>query len=516
MCGILFTNDASTSKEGFLKALDLMSHRGPDAKLCYKSIDTVKLGHNRLKILDLDNRSNQPFFSGDGRYIIVYNGEIYNCRELAKEHDITQRTTSDTEVLIELYARKGPDMLNLLNGMFAFVILDTETGDFFVARDRLGIKPLYICQTGEKVIIASEVAPILELTGTTKFDDIGLRQYLKLRAFFNGRTAYADIKMFPAGHYMLSGKVRRYWQLPEGNQAPPGDDELRELIESAVDYRCLSDVPVGSYLSGGLDSTIVAALSTKPHTWAVGFDDNNEFEWARMASKHIGSLHSEVTIDRDEYVALARSMIKKRREPLSVPNEVLLYKMTLEVKNKNTVILSGEGADEVFFGYDRIFRWANENRWSIEEFSKLYSYGSNEDLEIVGDALSPFLHHGKTIDIVAAFFQTAHLHGLLRRLDNATMLCAVEARVPFVDHRLIERMAGVEFDHRIQNGIVKAPLKRIFKELVPQEIIERPKVGFPVPLASIPFEVPPGRTAMDTWLRFNLTELGVAVDELSK
>jgi asparagine synthase (glutamine-hydrolysing) len=202
-------------------------------------------------------------------------------------------------------------------------------------------------------------------------------------------------------------------------------------------------------------------------------------------------------------------MIQKRREPLSVPNEVMLHKMTSEIKKKNTVILSGEGADELFFGYDRIFRWAaNNKQLDFAEFSRLYSYGSHEDTEIVEDALGPFMHHKHTIDIVAHFFQVAHLQGLLRRLDNATMLCSVEARVPFVDHHpLIERMAGVSFDYRMEDGEVKSPLKRIFRDLVPSAIIERKKVGFPVPLERIPFPNKPGKNPMDRWLEFNLSEL---------
>jgi asparagine synthase (glutamine-hydrolysing) len=267
-------------------------------------------------------------------------------------------------------------------------------------------------------------------------------------------------------------------------------------------------VPIGSYLSGGIDSTIVAGLASKPHTWTVGFADNNEFEWARLASAKFNSIHSEVLMDREEFVSLAKKMIKQRKEPLSVPNEVLLYKMTQRVKEYNTVVLSGEGADELFFGYDRIFRWAANNRWSLKDFDKLYSYGSNDDLEIVEDAVSPFMCLGQTIDIVAAFFQTAHLHGLLRRLDNATMLSSVEARVPFVDYRLVERMAGVSFNYRMANGAVKAPLKRIFCNLVPKEILEREKVGFPVRVELLPLgDDVSGKTSMDKWLKFNLKEL---------
>lgn len=506
MCGILYTNDRSVSKEDFCDALGLMVHRGPDVPCSYGEYQGNKFGNNRLKILDLDDRGNQPFWSNDKRYVMVYNGEVYNYRELAEQYDILQKTTCDTEVLIELYAKLGPNMLELLNGMFALVILDTQTKDVFVARDRLGVKPLYYSKDKDKLTIASEISPLVELTKKTKLDEIGLRQYRKLRTFFNGHTAYSGIQMFPAGNFMFKGTLKRYWKLPEGEQSPPSDEELHELIKSAVEYRCISDVPVGSYLSGGLDSTIVAGLASKTHTWTVGFRDFNEFDWARMAAERLHSVHSEVLIDEEEFVYLAKMMVEKRKEPLSVPNEILLYKMTERVKEKNTVILSGEGADELFFGYDRIFRWAAHNPWSIEKFDELYSYGSIDDLEIVEDALMPFMHYKRPIDRVAAFFQVAHLHGLLRRLDNSTMLCSVEARVPFVDYRLVERMAGVSFEYRMENGIVKAPLKRIFRDLVPRQIIDREKTGFPVPLSSIKWGDFLG-TDMDKWLEFNLNEL---------
>ena len=508
MCGILFSNDPGIERSSFLSALELLNHRGPDAT-GYEKLGINRLGHKRLKILDLDDRSNQPFYSRDGRFIIVYNGEIYNYRELARQNAINQTTTSDTEVIVELYSKHGPKFLTLLNGMFSMVILNTTTSELFIARDRLGVKPLYMHRNGEHISIASEIAPLLKITGESTYDDIGLRQYRKLRTFFNGRTAYKNIQMFPAGHYLLNGKLYRYWNLPEEDSVEPSDDELREIIVDSVNMRLISDVTVGSYLSGGLDSTIIAALAAKPHTWTVGFSDNNEFEWGRLAAEHIHSTHHEVIIHPEEFVSLAQQMIKKRREPLSVPNEVLLYKMTNVLKKENTVILSGEGADELFFGYDKIFRWAESaKQLDIVEFSRLYSYGSHDDIEIVEDALEPFMHLKKAIKIVSHFFQVAHLHGLLRRLDNATMLCSVEARVPFVDHHpLVERMAGVSFDYRMKGGEVKSPLKRVFRDLVPGAIITRKKIGFSVPLERIPFPTEQGTTQMDRWLAFNLSEL---------
>jgi asparagine synthase (glutamine-hydrolysing) len=514
MCGLLFTNNPNINKKDFLNALSLMNHRGPDAPGGYFAYENFKLGHNRLKILDLDNRSNQPFRSADGRYLIILNGEIYNYQELAKQYNLSLRTKSDTEVLLELYAAKGREILNQLIGMFAFVILDTHTREIFAARDRLGVKPLYFSLTDDKIIFSSEISPILKLKRKTDYDKIGLRQYLKLRTFFNGHTGYAGISMFPAGHYFHKGKISCFWELPFEKKLPPEDSELRDLINSAVKYRLIADVPIGSFLSGGLDSTIVALLSNKPHTWTVGFDDCNEFEWARLAASRQNSVHTEVLISREEFVELTKSMVKQRREPLSVPNEVLIYKMAKEVKKENTVILCGEGADELFFGYDRIFKWANDNNWDLKEFSKRYSYGSHEDLEIVEDAISPFLHYEKAIDIVAAFFQRAHLHGLLRRLDYATMLNAVEARSPFLDHRMIERLAGVSFDYKMEDGVIKAPLKRIFKEQIPAEIINRKKIGFSVPLDSMPFPIQGGVTSMDAWLQFNLSILNIDVKDI--
>jgi asparagine synthase (glutamine-hydrolysing) len=497
----------------FEHALGLMHHRGPDASAQVSCGHGAQFGHNRLAILDLDERSNQPFWSEDGRHVMVYNGEIYNFLELARRHGLTLRTSGDTEVVMQLWLRLGPSMLDELNGMFAFVIYDTMTGQLFAARDRLGVKPLYYVERGPAYTFSSELAPLLDLYPDQTVDEVGIRQYRKLRTFFNGRTLYRDIHMFPAGHYLLDGRLHRWWELPRGHHEAPSDEELRELVDSAVQYRNISDVEVGSYLSGGLDSTVVAGLSEQPHTWTVGSHTSNEFSWARLAADQFGTKHHEVIVDESEYLAIATDLVVQRREPLSVPNEVLLYAMTREVREHNTVILSGEGADELFFGYDRIFRWAaRAPELDLREFDRLYSYGSAPDDDVLDDVLAPFRDRGQPIDVVAAFFQVSHLHGLLRRLDNSTMRCSVEGRVPFVDYRLVERMAGVPFDYRMAGGEVKAPLKRVFADLVPREIIERKKVGFPVDLQRV-FGAAPEDSGMDRWLQFNLETLGVDVRE---
>ena len=506
MCGILFTNDPNVNKKDFIDALCEMKHRGPDSPGGYVSYKDNKLGHNRLKIIDLNNRSNQPLKSNNKKYDIIFNGEIYNYDELAKKYKLKMITKSDTEVLLELYILLGSKMLEELNGMFSLVIYNNQTSEIFVARDRLGIKPLYYSQQHDFITLSSEISPIIKLYNFSEIDDIGIRQYKKLRTFFNGRTYLKNIQMFPAGYFMEKGKLQRYWSLPIGNKDYPEDDELIDLLKSSVKYRCISDVEVGSYLSGGIDSTLIASLAKKVHSWTVGFNSLNEFEWGKLGAEFIGTSHHEILVEEKDFLNSAKSMIVKRKEPLSVPNEVLLYEMTKEVKNKNTVVLSGEGADELFFGYDRIFSWAHNNQWDLDSFDKLYSYGSHKDHEIIEDVLAPFMNYGDCIDIVAAFFQVAHLHGLLRRLDNATMLCSVEARVPFVDHRLVERMAGVPFEYRFKNGISKYPLKSLFKNYLPEDIINREKVGFPVPISKI---FNNNNDPMDQWLEFNIRTLNI-------
>ena len=501
MCGILASFNYNFKKNDYIKSLNLMDHRGPDNTGNYfqKKSNTF-LGQNRLAIIDLDSRSNQPFKVGS--HLLVYNGEIYNYRELIKEHDLNVRTKSDTEVLLLMYDKYGSNCLKYFNGMFAFVIYNLKNNKFFVARDRLGIKPLYYRNLGDKWIFASEISPLLNLEDS-EFDEFGLRQYKKLRMTIKGYTVYEDIKTFPPGCYLEKNQFKKYWNFEIIHRGKPDEERLRWLIEDSVRLRKRSDVPLGAYLSGGLDSTILTALLRPEDSWTVGFSELNEFNWSNIANENIGSDHHQIIIDKYEYIETAKWMINKRKEPLSVPNEVLIYLMTKKVKLKNTVVLSGEGADELFWGYDRIFKWANSTKdFKIRDFDKNYCYGSNIDNEIIDFAMEGI--DGKTVlDKIAYYFQIHHLQGLLRRLDNSTMLCSVEARVPFVDHRLVEFLAGTPFDWKMGDSF-KEPLKRIFKNLISKRIIDRKKVGFPVPIDSIFNKRPKTETAMDSWLLFNI------------
>ncbi len=498
MCGILASFNTEHNIKQLNNALYLMTHRGPDHQEGL-IIDNHYLGHTRLSIIDLNNRSNQPFIS-EG-FHLIYNGEVYNYKELIREHQLTVQTSSDTEVVLEMYKKYGEKCLQYFNGMFAFAIYNTKNKEIFIARDRLGIKPLYIREKKNTIDLASEIAPLLELEDSA-IDDFGIRQYRKLRMTVKGYTCYQNIKTFPPGHYYKNGRFVRYWELKMDDQQAPKDEDLEALIIDAVRLRKRSDVPIGSYLSGGLDSTILTYLLQPTHTWTVGFQDLNEFEWSKLANANLQSIHHQVLVNKEKFIETGKYMIQKKREPLSVPNEILIHLMTQAVKKENTVVLSGEGADELFWGYDRIFKWANEaDNLTLEEFDQRYCYGTNSDDEVLDFALEN-IPGKRPIDKIAYYFQIHHLQGLLRRLDNSTMLNSVEARVPFVDHRLIEMMVGTPFEWRMGDSF-KEPLKRIFKPLIPEEIINRKKIGFPVPLSAI-FQDKKEDTPMDAWLLFNI------------
>jgi len=510
MCGIFCVIGDCKKEEKYRRATKLMSHRGPDNTGFYRNKD-IFIGHNRLSIIDLNDRSNQPFY--DNNLVIAYNGEVYNYKELILEHGLKVKTESDTEVVLLMYQKYGPWCLKYFNGMFSFIIYNEDSRDIFVARDRLGIKPLYYYRSSDLWIFSSEISSILEIK-ESEYDEFGIRQYKKLRMTMKGYTIYKDIKTFPPAHYLENGRMSRYWDLEMKRKDPPNDGELEWLIEDSIKIRKRSDVPVGSYLSGGLDSTILTYILRPKNTWTVGFNELNEFEWSDLANEGIESKHHKTIVDKESFIKTAKWMIKKRREPLSVPNEVLIYLMTMNVRRENTVVLSGEGADELFWGYDRIFKWANEReQLNLNEFDERYCYGTHSDDEVIHYALEGI--EGETvIDRIAYFFQVFHLQGLLRRLDNSTMLCSVEARVPFVDHRIVELLAGTPYSWRMGDSF-KEPLKRIFSDLIPSYIINRPKVGFPVPLEIIFSSDYPAyvKSPMDSWLMFNLKQISTKLIE---
>jgi|688.fasta_scaffold09487_4 asparagine synthase (glutamine-hydrolysing) len=483
-------------------------HRGPD----YSSIEIrqngIKIGHTRLSITDPDERSNQPFVSASGNHTIIFNGEIYNYEALRKEEDLNWRTNGDTEVIVELYEKKGASFLDELIGMFVILIINNISGEIFVARDRLGVKPLYFRKSKNFLTFGSETSIFHEL-----YDDLtpslsAIEQYKNLRTTFNGETFYNEVAEFPAGHFFEGGKFKKYWDLEYPNMQEVDEKLFLDIFQSAVEMRKPKDVDYGSFLSGGIDSALLTKASNARHTWCVGMENMNEFSEATENSNEIGTNHKNILVSNELFIETLVAMVKKRKEPLSVPNEVLLYLLSKEISKEVKVVFSGEGADELFAGYDRIFGWAaNIKRFNIDEFASMYSYTKNVNFEVIESSIEPFLHFQDPYLIVSAFFQKFHLAGLLKRLDHATMLAGVESRNPFVDHRLVELMFGVPYGQKSNNGLLpKFLLREVSKNFLPKSVRMRPKVGFPVPVQDI-FGLEQGlgrKNEYDYWLNRNL------------
>lgn len=509
MCGFVVTN--LVDSDGLIRrALSSISHRGPDFCSDVSRFDGVSMCHARLRLVGALDSGNQPMFSNDGKLAMVFNGEIYNFRELAHVYRIDLPTGTDTELLLALYSLLGSEMLPLLNGVFAFVIVDAGRHQVFAARDRLGAKPLYIWRDGDHFAFASELSALRILSGNHEPDPLAIRQYVSMRAVFGKRTFFRSIESFPSGHHAINGVLHRYWELEQRFEHPPDDDELRSLLISSVNYRMVADVEVAALLSGGLDSTVTAALAGIRKTWCGGFAGDEDIAIAQRVADDLGFEHHSVFCDPHEFVSTAREMLRLRGEPLCVPNEVLLFSLARDAGETGIrCLMTGEGADELFAGYDRIFSWAADaEEFDIQAFSAHYCYGATPDLEMVEDAIAPYRKYGKPSLIVAAFFQCAHLGSLLRRLDHATMLAGVEAREPFADYRLVERLFGQPFGYKNAELGPKSPLKRVMRTVIPDYVISRRKIGFPVPLSMIFGESYGQLEGYPSWFNFNLQELG--------
>jgi len=551
-------------------------HRGPDDTDTFID-DRVALGHRRLIILDLTAQGRQPMFDESGRAGIVYNGEIYNYLELrdelvARGHSF--RSNTDTEVVLKAYLEYGIDCLSRFNGMFAFAIYDRGLGRTFLIRDRIGIKPLYYAEFDGRLIFGSEIKVVLQYPGfRVGADFTGVSSYLSYRYPIGDHTLFENIKSLLPGHYLeiANGNVKRrqYWELPViENRTDRGEafyiENIRSLLESAVRLRMRSDVPLGAYLSGGLDSSAIVALMSRftgepVKTFTIGFEEEgfNEFEYARMVAGRYRTDHHEITLGSSDYIDTMIELIRYKDAPLGVPNEPALHVMSRELKKHITVVLSGEGADEIFGGYGRIFRspydyqrladlaagggdvdteaarllrenlakkYGNRKFDSeLDHFLFLYNYNSWEDKErfLHPEALGKLDNDRPLRDIFAAqiakcdglghydkylwLFEKMHILGLLHRVDMTTMATSVEARVPFVDHNLVEFALSIPIGYKLKwkseqdktaaavynadqisekYDVPKYILKKAFERDLPREVVWRRKMGFPVPVHS--------------------------------
>ena len=561
MCGITGVLNYKGENPSIIEKMTMvLKHRGPDAQRYIQEGNNL-LGHTRLSILDLSEKSNQPYYSSCGNYVMVFNGEIYNYLEL-KESQFTPEeeflTGSDTEVLLKLLIHKGKEAISLLNGMFAFCFIDLRTNESIIARDRLGIKPLYYATTANnQFIFSSEVKSILasELI-EKKLNYSAIPSYLSYRYVMGNESFFEGVLQLEPGHVLSIdsfGKIHKekYWQL-EVNQKNKDEaesiDELRTHFDAAVKRRMIADVEVGAFLSGGVDSSGVVATMKRLHpnanlnTYTIGFKEDkfNEFSYANQVAKQYDVNHTSLLYSMEEYWGDMEQLIDYKDGPLGVPNEPALYKMSKTLRKDFTVVLSGEGADEIFGGYGRIFRGAEDfnklenfeeeyrkqrypqvSTSPFHHFIQQYKYVKQEDAERFfsphflsqyysknkGDQMIKELFDQNTeMEVKTKYmyiFEKLHLPGLLQRVDCTSMAASIEARVPFVDHELVNFAFEINPELKLKwnseedkekgetlhasdiSEILDTPkyiLKKAFEDRLNDSILYRKKMGFPMPL----------------------------------
>ena len=541
MCGITGIYSVKNIKnieERVLKMNTSILHRGPDSGGVYQD-NNVAIGHRRLSIIDTRDVSNQPMHSNNDSLHIVFNGEIYNFDEIRQQLNYNFRTHSDTEVILAAVEERGLDwFIEKANGMFAFALYNSETKDLTLVRDRLGIKPFYYYNDGENLIFSSEIKAILS-SGLVdaEFNEEAVDEYLANRYVRSPYTFFKNIFQVNPGTYLSADKdlsvvENKYWDIPQSFNMSKEYDEAEILkgldaeLNKAIQYRLIADVPLGAYLSGGVDSSLITAITAlnkdeNVNTYTIGFDEINEFEYSKVIAEKYNTEHHEILMQKEDYMSNWERLINFKDAPLGVPNEIPLAVMSSKLKEKITVVLSGEGADELMGGYGKIYRapfdYANENPnesfydYFISKYdyvprsmrdqliSTPKKYRNKFDAEIKAD-----FSKSSNEESIFKFFHKYHVKGLLQRVDMTTMQTSVEARVPFLDHNLIEfsynripydlklRWLNDEAKNQAKSmnsnqyseslDTPKYLLRKLSYKYLPKEIVERKKIGFPVPL----------------------------------
>lgn len=547
MCGITGYLGKSFNRDHLLAGATAIRHRGPDADGYFVDDNTgIGLGHRRLSILDLSAASNQPFYSQDGRYVMVYNGEVYNFKEIAHKYSIHTKTTSDSEVIIEAFSKVGLACLDDLNGMFAIAIWDKQEEQLYLIRDRIGIKPLYYAFTGTDLVFGSEIKAITAFPLSLTVDRQSISNFLYLGYIPDNRTIYQQIKKLRQGTYLVANKQgvteHSWWsvqKIAERNQVKSEAEytrELGELVESAVNYNLISDVPLGVFLSGGVDSSLLAAVAqsqsnTSVNTFSIGFEDKkyNESAYAQQVANHIGATHHMFVVKEQDAVEMVSQLMDIYDEPYADSSAIPTLLVSKLARQKVTVALSGDGGDELFMGYG-FYYWARRLQQPairafrhpaalllgtfgddrIKRASHLFEYPdmatrkshifSQEQYYFMAKELKRLL-----VDpIPPAFPETVQVAGrplswaeeqsffdmdnylpdqLLIKTDRASMHHSLEVRVPLLDHRLIEFAVNLPEEYKLREQTGKYLLKQVLYKYYPKAFFDRPKWGFAVPIA---------------------------------
>lgn len=533
------------------KMNDSMAHRGPDADGFYID-DQVALGHRRLSIIDLSSAANQPFTDNTQRYYIVFNGEIYNFQEIkALLPDYPFRTSGDTEVIVAAFAKWGPACLNYFKGMFAFGIWDTQEKELFIARDRFGVKPLYYYDQGDLFLFASEIRSILASNVVNrKLDELALESYLMFQSIITPTTLVRNVKQLPAGYYMCkrAGKteLKKYWNITQ-NSEPIHEhsydqikSKVRELLYKAVERRLVSDVPLGTFLSGGIDSSIVSGImaetsSYQTNAFTIAFDekDYDESEYATVIAKKFKLNHSKLLLRASDFLDELPTALEAMDTPSG--DGLNTYVVSKAIRNSGIIVaMSGVGGDELFAGYPifsqflklQKFRTTFNHSYLLRKWVTLLITGKNQKLLRLKDLLSaptsdisdiyPFFREIQTVTGIRNLMnrknkrsshhlsailseQRAHInrfsylsqvsiadylgytqHVLLKDMDQMSMASSLEVREPFFDHDLIEYVLNIPDKYKM-GTLPKNLLVESTYPLLPEEIIKRRKKGFVLP-----------------------------------
>jgi asparagine synthase (glutamine-hydrolysing) len=550
MCGIAGIIDPKAENKE--KIIDQMVkrilHRGPDEDGFFCD-EMVGLGMRRLSIIDLST-GQQPIFSDDKKWLIFFNGEIYNYLELREELvklGVKMNTHSDTEVILQMFITYGEAMLPRLRGMFAFCIYNTETKNIFLARDFFGIKPLYYLKVGQKITaFGSEIKSFLDIPGfKPEVNDEAVYNYLSFQYNPLDQTFFKNVWKLPPAHFLKidlktgESEIKKYWSFDftdDMSRMTLGiEDEkktaekIKETMRDSVTHHMISDVPVGSFLSGGVDSSIIATLmqeirgDKKIKTFTVGFDTLTEGKEASQTSDFLGTDHTEIRIGPDEYFAILPKAVWHFDEPVADPSAIGLYFVAREARKHVTVVLSGEGADELFGGYNiylapyayRKIAWLPRGilgiilKIPLEFFGKNYIRRAYDKIEnwYIGNASifkpgdikklwkaapekifsldSLYKKVEDKSDSVKMQYIDIHtwlIGDILAKADKMTMANSLELRVPFLDTVVADLAKTLPDNFKWRNGVTKYLLREAFKGVVPEETRNRKKLGFPTPV----------------------------------
>jgi len=527
------------------KILQLLKHRGPDYQ-SYSHFKTASLFHSRLSIIDTSFASNQPFCNTDKTRALVFNGEIFNYLELQKSLPHIN-TSGDVEVLFSLLQKEGKTCLNSLNGFFAFAYYDEVQNTLLLARDRLGVKPLYYFQDSEKFIFASELKPLLELAGPQELDHDQIYTYFRLNYCAGNKTIFKNVfRLLPGYCIETNGqgiRLSNWYTAPKTNPTDTPitpENTLAELLDNAVKLRLQADVPVGTFLSGGIDSSIISALAKKHkpdlNTFSIGFANEKYFDetsFSELVAAHIKSNHHVFKLKEDDFLQHIDRFLAAIDEPFADSSAFNFYMLSMHTRQHVKVALSGDGADELFKGYNKhrallmndrplikfisallpkLIPTGKSSRNSglqnkirqLKKFNALSGLSPVEKQKLLAsisddsecrallkrDSSSDYFNQLFSVSAPLIHFdlnntfdlQTVLSDDMLVKADRFSMQHGVEIRNPFLDYRVVEFALNLPQNKKINTGAQKIILRDSFSELLPPQIFSRSKKGFELPL----------------------------------